>query len=272
ALRLRVAAADSDDRARALALDLRRVSHMSREARVGLLTDRARVEHDHVRLFLRRRLAESELLEQTLDPLGIVGVHLTPERRDVVPAHGGRVPPAPRLIRSGGLNRRVGCLFRLLVRRWLRGRRGVILRHVDGPALPNDGDLHLARVFEPVLDLPRDLMSKERRFVVADIARADDDPNLTSCLKRVDLLDAVLGRGELLECLETLDVLLETFAAGAGTACGDGIRRDEQNRFHRLRLDLVVVRFDGVDDAQGLAVAPRELSRNERMRTLYLMR
>src|SRR5262249_42038866 len=95
ALRLRVAAADSDDRAWALALHLRRVSHMGREARVGLLTDRARVEHDHVRLFLRRRLAESGLREQTLDPLGIVGVHLTPERRDVVPAHGGRVPRLP---------------------------------------------------------------------------------------------------------------------------------------------------------------------------------
>ena len=35
----------------------------------------------------RRRLAEAELLEHALDPLGVVGVHLAPERRDVVALH-----------------------------------------------------------------------------------------------------------------------------------------------------------------------------------------
>ena len=51
-LRLRVAAADGDDRPGPLALQLRRVSHMGGEARVGLLTDRACVEDDHVSLVL----------------------------------------------------------------------------------------------------------------------------------------------------------------------------------------------------------------------------
>src|SRR4051812_12860983 len=83
-LRLRVAAADGDDRARPLALQLRCVPHMGGEARVGLLADRARVEHDHVGLVLRRRLAQAELLEQALDPLGVVSVHLAAEGRDVV--------------------------------------------------------------------------------------------------------------------------------------------------------------------------------------------
>ena len=36
-------------------------------------------------------LPEPELLEQALDPLGVVGVHLAAERHDVVAAHGGRV-------------------------------------------------------------------------------------------------------------------------------------------------------------------------------------
>ena len=88
ALSLRVAAADGHDGARPLALQLRGIAHVSREARVGLLADRARVEDDHVGLVLRRRLAEPELLEHALDPLRVVGVHLTPERRDVVPLHG----------------------------------------------------------------------------------------------------------------------------------------------------------------------------------------
>ena len=93
-LRLRVAAADGDDRSGPLALQLRRIAHVGGEARVGLLADRARVEDDHVRLVLRRRLAEPELLEQALDPLGVVRVHLAAERRDVVAAHGAKGSPA----------------------------------------------------------------------------------------------------------------------------------------------------------------------------------
>jgi hypothetical protein len=57
------------------------------EALVGLLAHGARVEDDHVRLVLRRRLAEAERLEHALDPLRVVGVHLAAERRDEVPAH-----------------------------------------------------------------------------------------------------------------------------------------------------------------------------------------
>ena len=64
-----------------------RLGKMRREALVGLLADRARVEDDHVRLFLSRRLAQPELLEHPLDPLGVVSVHLAAEGRDVVPAH-----------------------------------------------------------------------------------------------------------------------------------------------------------------------------------------
>ena len=87
-LRLGIAAADGDNRSRPLALQLRGVPHVGGEPRVGLLTDRAGVEDDHIRLFLRGRLAQAELLKQALDPLGVVGVHLAAERRDVVPLHG----------------------------------------------------------------------------------------------------------------------------------------------------------------------------------------
>jgi hypothetical protein len=48
-------------------------------------------------------------------------------------------------------------------------------------------------------------VGEKRRLVVADVARTDDDPDLTSCLERVDLLDTALGGCELLERLETLD-------------------------------------------------------------------
>ena len=87
ALGLRVAAADGDHLLWITRLQGSRLREMGGEALVGLLPDRAGVEDDHVRLVLLRGLAETELLEHALDPLGIVGVHLTPEGRDVVPAH-----------------------------------------------------------------------------------------------------------------------------------------------------------------------------------------
>src|SRR5207249_2139664 len=69
--------------------------HVGSELRIRLLADRAGVEDDDVRLGLRRRLAEPELFEHPLDALGVVRVHLAPERRDVVPAvHGRRVAVA----------------------------------------------------------------------------------------------------------------------------------------------------------------------------------
>jgi hypothetical protein len=86
-LRLRVTPADRDHLLGIARFQGVRLGEMRREALVGLLADRARVEDDHVRLFLSRRLAQPELLEHPLDPLGVVSVHLAAEGRDVVPAH-----------------------------------------------------------------------------------------------------------------------------------------------------------------------------------------
>src|SRR5262249_52862323 len=68
------------------------------------------------------------------------------------------------------------------------------------------------------------------------------------------------------------DVLLEALAACARTAGGHGVGRDQQNGLHSLRLHLVVMSLDRVDDALRLAVAPGELSGDERMRPLHLVR
>src|SRR5579883_781852 len=87
ALRLRVAAADRDHPLGVLALAREGSAEVGGEPRVGLLADRARVEDDDVRLLGPRRLAEPELLEQALDPLRVVGVHLAAEGRDPVAAH-----------------------------------------------------------------------------------------------------------------------------------------------------------------------------------------
>ena len=86
-LRLGVAAADGDDRLWVARLRGARVPEVRCEPLVGLLADRAGVEDEHVGLLERRGLSEAELLERATDPLGVVRVHLTAERRDVVAPH-----------------------------------------------------------------------------------------------------------------------------------------------------------------------------------------
>ena len=95
ALRLGVAAADRDHLVRVALLERRRLREVGGEALVGLLADRARVEHEHVRLDLVGRLAEPDRLEHPLDPLGVVSVHLAPERGDVVALHGEGIVETP---------------------------------------------------------------------------------------------------------------------------------------------------------------------------------
>ena len=90
ALSLGVAAAHGDDRVRVAGLLRLRVAEVCGEPLVGLLADRAGVEDEHVGFLRRCCLAEPELLEQAANALGVVGVHLAPERRNVVAPHGGK--------------------------------------------------------------------------------------------------------------------------------------------------------------------------------------
>jgi hypothetical protein len=87
ALRLGVAAADRDHLLRVALLERRGLREVRREALVGLLADGAGVEDEDVRLLLSGGLAEPQRLQHALDALGVVRVHLTPERRDEIPLH-----------------------------------------------------------------------------------------------------------------------------------------------------------------------------------------
>src|SRR4051794_30437289 len=70
---------------------------------------------------------------------------------------------------------------------------------VRGPRLPDHGHLDLARVLELLLDLAGDLVREQDRSVVVERAGADHDADLAAGLHRVDLVDAVVARGDLLE-------------------------------------------------------------------------
>ena len=95
-LRLGEAAADGDHEVGILALPGAGIAEIGGELRVRLLADRARVEDDEIGLLLRDGLPQPERLEHALDALGVVAVHLTAERGQVVAAHGGSVGALPR--------------------------------------------------------------------------------------------------------------------------------------------------------------------------------
>ena len=78
----------------------------------------------------------------------------------------------------------------------------------------------------------------------------------------------VVARGDLLEALQPLDVGLERLAPGAGPAAADRVGGLGEHRLDGARLDLVVVRLDGVDDVLVLAVAAGELGADDRVRAL----
>src|SRR5690349_3795702 len=162
-------------------------------------------------------------------------------------------------------------LFRALPQGLLRRRLTVfgcrwgfrdVLGDVNGPALPDYSHLDLPGVLELVFDLARDLVRQQYRLVVVDLLRLHDHPDLTAGLQGVDLFDAHMVAGQLLESLQALDVVLEALAAGSGTRGRDGVCGDQQDRLDRLRLHLVMVRLDRMHDRITLAVAPGELGRD----------
>src|SRR5690242_5637016 len=154
-------------------------------------------------------------------------------------------------------------LFRALPQGLLRRRLTVfgcrwgfrdVLGDVNGPALPDYSHLDLPGVLELVFDLARDLVRQQYRLVVVDLLRRHDHADLTPGLQGVDLLDADVVAGQLLEGLQPLDVVLEALAASTRTGSGDGVGGNQQDGLDCLRLHLVVVRLDRVHDGVALAV------------------
>src|SRR3954462_15883001 len=94
---------------------------------------------------------------------------------------------------------------------------------VRGSRLPDHGDLDLARVLELLLDLARDLVREQDGAVVVEGARLHHHADLAARLHGVDLVDAVVARGDVLEVVQSLDVLLERLAAGAGARAGERV-------------------------------------------------
>src|SRR5207253_1963546 len=129
-----------------------------------------------------------------------------------------------------------------------------LLRELDRALLADHRHLDLARVLELFLDVARDLVGEQLRLVVVDLLGLHDHTDLAPGLERIDAIDALPLRRQLLERLEALDVRLEALAARAWSRRRDRVRGDQQHRLDRLRLHFVVVRLDRVHDGGRLAV------------------
>src|SRR3954452_7572333 len=143
---------------------------------------------------------------------------------------------------------------------------------VGRPRLPDHRDLDLAGVLELLLDLAGDLVAEQHGAVVVERAGHDHHADLAAGLHRVDLVDAVVAGGDLLEVAQALDVLLERLTAGARARAGERVGGLDDHGLDRLWLDLVVVGLHRVRDGLGLAVATGELAADERVRALDLVR
>src|SRR5215218_7144198 len=106
---------------------------------------------------------------------------------------------------------------------------------VGGPRLPDDGHLDLAGILELLLDLARDLVREQDGAVVVERAGLHHHADLAAGLHGVDLVDAVVARGDVLEVAEALDVLLERLAARTRPADGQRVGGKDDDRLDRLR-------------------------------------
>src|SRR4051794_5479062 len=100
------------------------------------------------------------------------------------------------------------------------GLRARSLREVNRTRLADDRDLDLAGVLQLLLDVAGDLVRHQRRALVVDVLGPNDHADLATGLHRVDLVHAIVAPRDLLQVLQTLDILLERLAAGAGTRAG----------------------------------------------------
>ena len=108
--------------------------------------------------------------------------------------------------------------------------------------------------------------------VVVDVGRLDHHADSRPACIAKHLSTPRLRRGDPLERLEPLDVVLHRLAARARAGSRDRVGRLHEHGLDGLRLDVEVVRLDGVHDGVRLAVLARHLRADHGVRALDLVR
>ena len=116
-----------------------------------------------------------------------------------------------------------------------------------------------------------EIAGQNDHLILGHLLGLDHHADLTAGLNGVALLDAGIGARDLLELLQTLDVVLQVLTARAGTRGGDGVGRLHQAGHQRLALHVAVVRLNGVDDVLLLAVLAGVFHTERHVRALDLV-
>src|SRR5712691_12849379 len=123
----------------------------------------------------------------------------------------------------------------------------VSLRDVCKPSLADDRDLDLAGIRQLLLDLAGQVAGQDGAFCIRDRVLLHDHPDLPAGLDGAGLAHALVVHGQLFQLLEALDVGLDSLPPGSRPRRRQRLRRRHEHRFGTDRLDLFVVRGDGVD-------------------------
>ena len=129
----------------------------------------------------------------------------------------------------------------------------------DSTAFANDHNLDLARVLHLAFNAMSDVMGQDDGLRLVDDFRFDHDTDFATCLDSVGALYALVRVCNLFEFLKALNVGVERFLASTGTRGGDSVCSLDEYVKHAIRLNVVVVRFDCVDDFGTLAEAAGEI-------------
>ena len=138
----------------------------------------------------------------------------------------------------------------------------------DGSAFADDNDLDLARVLHLALNAVSDIVSQDDGLSLVDDFGLDHDADFAACLDSVGALDALVGVGDFLELLKTLDVCVEGFFTCTRTRCGNGVGCLHEYVEDAVRLDVVVVCFDRMDDFGTLSEAACKVCADDGMAAL----
>ena len=144
----------------------------------------------------------------------------------------------------------------------------MLFSDIDSAALANHDDAHLTGILHLFLDLMGDIVSQDRGLGIGDLVRLNHHVDLATSLHGIGTLDAVMGVGDLLELLKTLDVVLGRLATGTGARGRDSIGGLYQDIEHRVGVDIGMVSLDSVDDNGLLTITAGKLGADDGMRAL----
>lgn len=114
-------------------------------------------------------------------------------------------------------------------------------------------------------------MGKNRRLGIGHLAWLNHDVKLTTSLHGIRALNSIMSVRDLLKFLETLDVILGRLATSARTSGRNSVSGLNKNIKDAARLDIGMMRLNGVDNLRSLTIATSKISADHCMGALNLM-